>query len=112
MHRAPLSTLLLIPWALWLLVASAGGATTGVDARQLLCRSGKGANTPEEEIAMPFTDWLEKHRLTRYAEQFAADDFDHQEIFTQLEDASELAEYIPAVLNACSSKSARAELGS
>ena len=112
MHRAPLSPLLLIPLASWLLAASAGGATTGVDARQLLCRSGKGANTPEEEIAMPFTDWLEKHGLTRYAEQFAADDFDRQWIFTQLEDASELDEYLPTVVNACSSKAARAELGS
>ena len=112
MHRAPLSPLLLIPSALWLLAASAGGAIMGVDARQLLCRSGKGANTPEEEIAMPFTDWLEKHRLTRYAEQFVADDFDHQAIFTRLEDASELDEYLPTVVNACSSKAARAELGS
>ena len=112
MHRAPLSLLLLMPSALWLLAASAGGATTGVDARQLLCRSGKGANTPEEEIAMPFTDWLEKHGLTKYAEQFAADDFDRQGIFTELEDVSELDEYLPTVVNACSSKAARAELGS
>ena len=88
MHRAPLSPLLLIPSALWLLAVSAEGATTGVDARQLLCRSGKGANTPEEEIAMPFTDWLEKHGLTKYAEQFAADAFVHQETLTQLDDAS------------------------
>ena len=112
MHRAPLSALLFIPSALWLLATAAGSATTGVDARQLLCRSGKGANTPEEEIAMPFTDWLEKHGLTKYAEQFAADDFDRQGIFTQLEDASELDEYLPTVVNACSSKAARAELGS
>ena len=111
MHRAPLSPLLLIPSALWLLAASAD-ATTGVDARQLLCRSGKGANTPEEEIAMPFTDWLEKHGLTKYAEQFAADDFDRQGIFTEREDVSELDEYLPTVVNACSSKAARAELGS
>ena len=100
-----------MPSALWLLAASAGGATTGVDARQLLCRSGKGANTPEEEIAMPFTDWLEKHGLTKYAEQFAADDFDRQWIFTQLQDASELDKCLPTVVNACSSFAARAELG-
>ena len=112
MHCAPLSPLLLIPSALWLLAASAGGATTGVDARQLLCRSGKGANTPEEEIAMPFTDWLEKYGLTKYAEQFAADDFDRQWIFTRFKDASELDAYLPTVVNACSSKAARAELGS
>ena len=112
MPRAPLSLLLLMPSALWLLAASAGGPTTGVDARRLLCRSGKGANTPEEEIAMPFTDWLEKHGLTKYAEQFAADDFDRQGIFTELENVSELDEYLPTVVNACSSKAARAELGS
>ena len=112
MHRAPLSPLLLIPSALWLLAAPAGSATTSVDARQLLCRSGKGANAPEEEIAMPFMDWLEKHSLTKYAEQFAADDFDRQDIFAELEDASQLDEYLPTVVNACSSKAARAELGS
>ena len=43
MRRALLiSALLLIVSASWLLAALAGGAITGVDARQLLCRSGKG----------------------------------------------------------------------
>ena len=60
---------------------------------------------------MPFMAWLEKHGLTRYAKQFAADDFDRQGIFTQLEDASELDKCLPTVVSACSSFAAKAELG-